>query len=162
MVRNLEVIPVHELSSNQLFCSCLIQACTNIWCSEEFRKDADGARQQEIKKNEFANMLWSQLNDFIRNNRDTQTSAVPEAGSHNSVAGNKASAKEWPVDELEMLIMAKFPEASKTIIAAEKFVDTYMLERFREGGIDPGHAVDNMDDQGYHKESSKVLLAYVR
>ena len=162
MVRNLEVIPVHELSSNKLFCSCLIQACTNIWCSEEFRKDADGCWQHEIKQNEFRNMLWSQLNDFITNNRDTQTSAVPEAGSHNSVAGNKASAKDWPVDELEMLIMAKFPEATKPIIAAEKFVDTYMLERFREKEIDPGDAVDNMDDNRYHLESAKVLLAYVR
>ena len=160
MVRNLEIIPVHELTSNKLFCSCLIQACTNIWCSEEFRKDADGCWQHEIKKNEFANMLWSQLNDFIRNNRDTQTSAVPEAGS--LVAGNKASAKEWPADELEQLILAKFPDASTRIIAAEKFVDTYMLERFREKEIDPGDAVDNMDDNGYHLESAKVLLAYVR
>ena len=54
--------------------------------------------------------------------------------------------------------MAKFPEATKPVIAAEKFVDTY----FRQKEIDPGDAVDNMDDNGYHLESAKVLLAYVR
>ena len=107
-------------------------------------------------------MLWSQLNDFITNNRDTQTSAVPEAGSHNSVAGNKASAKDWPVDELEMLIMAKFPEATKPDIAAEKFVDTHMVKLFRNRELDAGDAIDNLSDDRYFLPTAKVLLAYVR
>ena len=162
MVRGLEVIPVHELSSNQLFCSCLIQACTNIWCSEEFRKDADGCWQQEIKKNEFANMLWSQLNDFIRNNRDTQTSAVPEAGSHKSMAGNKASAQDWPVDELETLILTKFPDAQLPQIAAEKFVDKVMVDVFASGEHDPGAAINYLSDDRWDSPEAKVLLAYVR
>ena len=107
-------------------------------------------------------MLWSQLTDFIRNHRDTQTSAVPKAGSHNSVAGNKASAQDWQVDELETLIVTKYPDAQLPQIAAEKFVDQVMVKVFADGEHDPGAAIDYLSDDRHNSEAAQVLLAYVR
>ena len=67
------------------------------------KTEADDCRQCEVKKKDFANMLWLQLIAFIKAHPETQTDAVPENVARKSKAGKKASAQNWPVDELEML-----------------------------------------------------------
>ena len=94
------------------------------------------ARQDAFRQKDFANELWSQLTDFIKNNTRSQTREVPAAGSHKKKTRNKASAQVWPADELETLIINKMPHAELHEIAAEKFVDQVMVHVFVDAEID--------------------------
>ena len=144
------------------FCSLLIQACTNLWCTEVLKEEADDCRMNQIKKKDFANMLWLRLIAFIKEHPETQTVAVPENVSHKSMAGKKASAQNWPMDELEMLVKSKFPGAEPYEIQAEKFVDEVMVGLFMEKIYEPRAADDFLSQDRWNSTEAQVLLAYVR
>ena len=144
------------------FCSSWIQACTNLWCTEALKEEADDCRMNQVKKKDFANMLWLQLLAFIKEHPETQTVAVPENVSHKSKAGKKASAQSWPMDELEMLIKSKFPGAETYEIQAEKFVDDTMVGLFMEKIYEPSAADDFLSQDRWNSTEAQVLLAYVR
>ena len=126
------------------------------------KKAADVARQDAIRQKDFANELWSQLTDFIKNNQVTQTREVPVAGSHKKKARHKASAQVWPEDELDTLIINKMPHAKLHEIAAEKFVDQVMVHMFVDAEHDPGAAKDCQSIHRWDLPKAEVLLAYVR
>ena len=126
------------------------------------KKAADVARQDAFRQKDFANELWSQLTDFIKNNPRSQTREVPAAGSHKKKTRNKASAQVWPADELETLIINKMPHAELHEIAAEKFVDQVMVHVFVDAEHDPGAAKDCRSIHRWDHPKAEVLLAYAR
>ena len=131
--------------------------------TEDLKKAADVARRDAIRQKDFANELWSQLTDFIKNNPRSQTREVPAAGSHKKKTRNKASAQVWPADELETLIINKMPHAELHEIAAEKFVDQVMVHVFVDSQIDlRGSAIECRSNPVLDSCEAEVLLAYVR
>ena len=116
----------------------------------------------QVKKKDFANMLWLQLIAFIKEHPETQTVAVPENVSHKSKAGKKASAQSWPMDEFELLIKSKIPGAETYEIQAEKFVDDTMVGLFMEKIYEPTAADDYLSQDRWNTPEAQVLLAYVR
>ena len=127
------------------------------------KKAADVARQDAFRQKDFANELWSQLTDFIKNNTRSQTREVPAAGSHKKKTRNKASAQVWPADELETLIINKMPHAELHEIAAEKFVDQVMVHVFVDSEIDlRASAIECRSNPVLDSYEAEVLLAYVR
>ena len=115
----------------------------------------------QVKKKDFANMLWLQLLAFIKENPEMQTVAVPENVTHKSKAREKSSAQSWPMDELEILIKSKFPGAETHEIQAEKFVDDTMVGLFMEKIYEPRAADDALSNDRWMLPDAQVLLAYV-
>ena len=126
------------------------------------KKAADVARRDAIRQKDFANELWSQLTDFIKNNQVTQTREVPVAGSHKNKAPHALTAQVWPEDELDTLIINKMPHAKLHEIAAEKFVDQVMVHVFVDAEHDPGAAKDCRSIHRWNHPKAEVLLAYAR
>ena len=120
------------------------------------------ARQDAFRQKDFANELWSQLTDFIKNNQVTQTREVPVAGSHKNKAPHALTAQVWPEDELDTLIINKMPHAKLHEIAAEKFVDQVMVHVFVDAEHDPGAAKDCRSIHRCDHPKAEVLLAYAR
>ena len=131
--------------------------------TEDLKKAADVARRDAIRQKDFANELWSQLTDFIKNNQVTQTREVPVAGSHKNKAPHALTAQVWPEDELDTLIINKMPHAKLHEIAAEKFVDQVMVHVFVDSQIDlRGSAIECRSNPVLDSYEAEVLLAYVR
>ena len=126
------------------------------------KKAADVARRDAIRQKDFANELWSQLTDFIKNNQVTQTREVPVARSHKNKAPHALTAQVWPEDELDTLIINKMPHAKLHEIAAEKFVDQVMVHVFVDAEHDPGAAKDCRSIHRWDHPKAEVLLAYAR
>ena len=76
--------------------------------------------------------------------------------------GKKASAQNWPMDDLEMLVKSKFPGAEPYEIQAEKFVDEVMVGRFIEKQFELGAVDDILSEDRWDSPEAQVLLAYVR
>ena len=89
---------------------------------QDFCDWADPLRQEAVNKNKFKTILWEQLCEFIKTDKELQTDEEPASARKSSKS--KASAGDIAQDEISSFIRQLHPEWDERNIFLEKLVET--------------------------------------